>query len=230
MNVLFVHAGHPHPKCLKAAKANAPMVKVINTGETIFSYWETISFHWQGTDDLLLIEQDIELPDGAIESFENCPEPWCSYRYSAPGVFDWGLSESLGCTRFRKEAQLAVSAAEIAGSTLTLWPGHAVPSTVGKIIWNRIDWRISTHLKANGFRVHVHGDARHYHPYPDIHVNEIVQNSIDAYLGKQGSLEAVRDALELAASGELNANRPTHPTGERPRLPDDVIPLIVESR
>jgi hypothetical protein len=228
MNVVFCHAGKPHPKCLKAAKRNAPMVRIVNTSETVFSYWETISFYWQGNDDLLLIEQDIELPEGAVESFEGCPEPWCSYRYSAPGIFQWGLSESLGCTRFRKEVQMAVPAAEIAGSTLTLWAGHKVPSA-SNIVWNRIDWRISTHLKANGFKVHVHGEAKHYHSYPDIHVNEIVQGAITAYLSKQGSLESVKDALDLAASGELNATRPTRAPVELVALPDNAIACIQEN-
>lgn len=207
MNILFCHAGKPHPKALAAAKKYAPGVKIMDTSGSDFAYWEAIAEHWKGEEDLVLIEQDIEINPYVIASFDTCEHDWCSYRYSAPGVFNWSLAESLGCTKFSANAQRLVPADDIAGSTLTIWAGHKIPSH-GRIVWDRIDWRISTHLKASQFAVHVHGNVKHYHPYPATHVNKIVQEAVDAYLGKptEENLKVVQHALDLAASGELNAN------------------------
>lgn len=210
----------PHPKAKAAVEAYAPEAVFTDTSADRWEYWRILSSYWTGEHDLMTIEQDNEITAEVVPSFEACPEPWCSYQYRGAGVFQAPvMTESLGCTRFRKELQQAVPIEEIGGSTLTQWPGHKVASDPVRVPWDRIDMRIKEHLRANGFKVHVHGEVRHFHAYPDHAVNARVQKAVDDFMFacrvnmdrsmKYLTLRAVSDALVLARSGELNANPDT---------------------
>jgi hypothetical protein len=214
MVILCCYAGDLKAQTKDSLAAFAPDAIILDVSRDKWAYWEAIETFYQGQNDLMIVEQDIEILEECIPSFAACPEPWCVYEYRPAQVFGFMLDQSLGCTRFRKELQQAVPASQIASATLTQWAGHAVASSP-RIPWDRIDMRIAEHLKVAGFKPHVHGRVKHYHVYPDHNVNAMVQTAVDNYLmtrrfgmdelTQQMALATVKSKLGLANSGELNA-------------------------
>lgn len=204
MNIIFCHAGKAHPKAEAAVRVYAPEAQFIDTSATEFRYWEVLREFWRGKEDLITLEQDIEITAEVIPSFKVCDEPWCSYQYLA--MRGWVLDSSLGCTKFSAEIQRAVPFDEMADYTLTQMAGYKIPSS-SRLTWKYCDYRIFSHLKYRGYRPHVHGSVKHYHPYPIGEANALVQQAIENYIciPSELSLHKVRQALDFAQTGELNA-------------------------
>lgn len=127
----------------------APQAEHVNVSGDDFAYWRAIDDCWDGSDDLIIAEQDNQINQGVLPSFESCRQPWCVYAYQG-----WSssvlLDQSLGCTRFSAGLQEQVTLSEIS---------H-VP-----VKWDVIDRAISDALKSRGYTAHTHGVIKHHHSY-----------------------------------------------------------------
>ena len=96
---------------------------VLTSPDDDLSYWRPLAARWDGSADLVVIEQDIEIHQQAVPQLEACPSPWCTFPHLA---HSWGnprlditgnagraaaagaLCESLACTKFSAGLQRAV--------------------------------------------------------------------------------------------------------------------------
>lgn len=164
MSVLLCYA-KLHPATEKSVSAYAPQAEVIDVTGDNFAYWREIRARWQGKEDLILIEQDIEIVEGGVEEMLACDHDWCCYAYT---IFRTRqrLRYGLGFTKFSARTQRLVNARRIA-------EGFALCTVCqGKGCWNHLDGRISQLLREEGkLKPHVHGDVTHHHDYdsePDL--------------------------------------------------------------
>ena len=105
--------------------------------------------------DVAIVEQDVESRTGALQSFEDCPLPYCFHAYKFNTAFDDAALDHapLGHTRFR-----FTIAPHLRELTLTEeW------RTSGYLDLDRL---IGRHLRGWGILPHRHeGDVIHHHAY-----------------------------------------------------------------
>jgi hypothetical protein len=160
MTVLCCYTSSANPAAMAALAEYVPQAQLADVTGDDYAYWREIRSRWQGTGDLILIEHDVEVSDGVVESMAACPEPWCAYAYT---IFRTRvrLRDGLGCTKFSAEAQRLVSARRIA-------EGFALCKICkGQGCWYHLDGRITGLLRQEGLKPHVHGDVVHRHDYGD---------------------------------------------------------------
>lgn len=91
------------PACRAALPPGAELVW---TGADDGHYWRELMARWDGTDDLVTIEHDVEIHDQVIPQFAACDSLWCLFPYPygdyAPGAICTG---ALGCTKFSAQCQ-----------------------------------------------------------------------------------------------------------------------------
>jgi hypothetical protein len=146
-------AGRLWPAPAASLAAHAPDAEIIPIpADDITRPWTDYAARWGGTDDLVIVEQDVIIHAGVLPGFDGCPEPWCLYpgrHYARGGGF---MDSGLMCNRFRREFMEAV-------------PVAAVEAVIGSC--SRCDGReprCHAHLdgktreagEAAGFRIHVH--------------------------------------------------------------------------
>ena len=105
-----------HPACKSSLP---PDTELVYTGGGDDHYWREISRRWDGTDDLVIIEHDIEVHGQVISSFAACESPWCTFPYEYGPAWPGGphiIDDALGCTRFSAEIQRKFPAETIAAS------------------------------------------------------------------------------------------------------------------
>ena len=91
--------------------------ELVWTGGSDTAYWEELSRRWDGNDDLMVIEHDIEIHADVVPQFTRCPSDWCCFGYEyGPSWPDHLITGALGCTRFSAELQRFMPAATIATS------------------------------------------------------------------------------------------------------------------
>lgn len=150
-----------HPAAAAALAAYAPDADLVDVSGSKLDYWRAIAERWDGTDDLVIIEQDNEIDERVLPSFAECPEPWCTFSYP---IFRTSvdLTIGLGCVRFSAGVQKMASAEKIA-------EGFALCTACqGGGCWWHLDSRIAELLKYRyGLRQHVHGQIAHHHDYSD---------------------------------------------------------------
>lgn len=144
----------------------------VYTGRNDTDYALNLKEYWDiAKHDLMIVEQDIVVREDIIDQFENCPFAWCVFPYN-------GLTESLGCTRFRQEAIKNINFLDVPNSLMS-WPVEEAhrplfswPSPTRNLpcdhcklyapCWRHLDVRLAGALKEKGYRVHVHApDVRH---------------------------------------------------------------------
>jgi hypothetical protein len=127
----------------------APQAEYIDVSGGDFAYWHEIRARWDGTDDLVIVEQDNQISQNVIPGFEACDQPWCLYAYQG-----WSasvmLDQSLGCTRFSAQLQRDVPFRDFSQASVK---------------WDVIDRVISGCLKSREYEPHVHGVIKHHHSY-----------------------------------------------------------------
>jgi len=164
MRVLFCYAnGGIHPAAQRALDLYAPDAIKRDTSGAQHTYWRTICEYWDGTEDLVLIEQDNEITAEVLPTFAGCEHDWCTFQYKGlfPGAM---LQQSLGCTKFSKEFQLRFPHEMIAGPDM---------------VWHLIDLRFGVLFHdLHGLDCHVHGTINHHHDYKHdrLHQKNIVVN------------------------------------------------------
>ena len=148
----------PHPDAMAALAACAPQAEITDVTGSNYAYWDEIRARWAGEQDLIIIEQDIEIRPGVIESMEACDQDWCCYAYP---IFRTRvrLRVGLGCTKISAAAQRKVTAAAVAAGF------ELCAQCRGRGCWWHLDGRIAVMLKRAGFYPHVHGDVIHHHDY-----------------------------------------------------------------
>jgi hypothetical protein len=118
-------------------------------------YDKFLKDYW-GTDDIIVIEQDIVPTVNNIVSLAECKEDWCVCRYikDLPTIKlfapNYEHKHYLGCTKFSKSLQ------------------ERFPPSVWKVMkekssWKNLDVRIRDTLLAAGLDSHVHGEVKHNH-------------------------------------------------------------------
>lgn len=146
-----------HPVTARLANAHAPgheRVRLDPADDA--AYWRLLAESWRKPGDLMVVEQDIGLRAGVVESLAACPEPWCGFPYPIGRQ----LLVCLGCTRF----STALKAAE---PDLLDVVGEDATGGLPARDWRRLDVRILDHLRARGYRQHEHlPPVRHFHKYP----------------------------------------------------------------
>lgn len=120
------------------------------------AYWRRLARLWREPGDLLIVEQDIGIRAGVVESLGACREPWCGFAYPVAGR----VQVCLGCTRFT--AGLKSTEPDLLDAV-----GRDATGNLPPRVWQRLDVRILEHLRARGYRQHEHSpNVAHYHRYP----------------------------------------------------------------
>lgn len=115
---------------------------------------------WTWPGDLLIVEHDIGIRAGVVETLTYCTQPWCGFPYQI------GTQQlvCLGCTRF--SAHLKATLPDLMSRAAAVGPeqdGGGVPAGD----WRRLDVRIAHLLEQGGHVRHAHYPAvDHYHTYP----------------------------------------------------------------
>ena len=123
-----------------------------------FGYWREIKARWDGREDLVVVEQDVEIHDTVLKEFTECTEPWCCFPYK---IFAQKYcSVGLGCTRFSAQLQQEVSL-DILSERF-----NKCEFCEGKGCWWHLDGPILQHLQSKGYSQHVHSpEVIHHHDY-----------------------------------------------------------------
>jgi len=106
--VYFHYADHM-PSYLSVTE-HIPGAEHVDTSASSYAYWDEIEKRWDGTVDLLLIEQHIIVHDQVLPQLEACDGDWCEFLHQMSGG---GLVSGLACTRFSAALQLKVPATAI---------------------------------------------------------------------------------------------------------------------
>lgn len=107
----------------------------------------------------IIVEQDIVVPAGGLQSMANCEKPWCTLPYNISGRQE---TAALGCAKF--DAILKDSFPDLAQRASRDHNGKG-----GQITWRSLDAALAKALYAATFMPHVHTQfpARHNHRYPE---------------------------------------------------------------
>lgn len=140
MRIVVPYAGRRHPRTVAAGRATTAQTGVPVVWEDVsgdeFAYWRLMARLWEPSDDLVIVEHDVELRADVIEQFNTCERLWCTHGYDNichPECME-AWSNALGCTRFRKELIAACPDAVL--SIPDEW--HKIPSYSAKV--HRRDW------------------------------------------------------------------------------------------
>jgi hypothetical protein len=149
LRVLCCYAyGRLHPETVRALGKYAPQAELVDVSGDQANYWNEIRDRWDGTEDLVIIEQDNEITAGTLPSFEACDQDWCTFAYG--GIYGQ-LQGSLGCTRFSAAFQRRFPHETIAGDGL-VW--HLIDLRMGKLFCD-----------LHKLKPHIHGTVTHHHDY-----------------------------------------------------------------
>lgn len=113
--------------------------------------WRDYAGRW-GTDDLVVIEQDVIIHADVLPQFEACPEPWCLFparHYATPG--GW-MTTGIMCNRFRREFMEAVPVEAVEA----VYGSCGQCRGVNRKCFAHLDGRTREAGEAAGFKIHVH--------------------------------------------------------------------------
>lgn len=149
-----------HPRTLEGAPRDAIWLD-ISSSEV--AYYGALYDVWARGETFAVLEHDCVCRPDIVQSFEDCPEPWCAYGYHdiccqdetgySPCMEAW--RNALGCTRFRKELL------------------DAVPDALSSVPVDNWDWRnicdgLGNNLRAAGFTHHWHFPPIEHHHFNDL--------------------------------------------------------------
>lgn len=156
-----------NPKTLDQLNRYAPEAEFVNTAGSDIRYWEELGKRWNTGEDLVVIEQDMQFPANAVESFESCDQDWCVFSYWGGSYKPAILNVSLGLTRFSAALQAAISYDRFC---------NTISNPTTSVHWTKLDHRVNSVLQHAGYRSHDHGLTEHYHDYEtcehELHVHQ----------------------------------------------------------
>ena len=136
----------------------APSTEYVNVKDDNLGYWHAISARWNGTEDLIVIEQDMGVTEDTIPALSSCFSNWCvfSYRiYTLNLMYNYGL----GCVKFSAHLQQMIPLSYIEEN-------FSVCETCNLAgCWHSLDTMLKQVFRQNGYDTHVHGEIKHYHNY-----------------------------------------------------------------
>ncbi len=121
-----------------------------------FAYATLLAGLWNRGDDLIIVEQDMIVPPGAIKAMIKCEALWCSHTYDCDNdVPAYGL----GLCKFSKYVQtIRPSLGEQAARNYR--------GVARRQHWTTLNERIIYLMEHWGYKVHLHEpEARHLHYY-----------------------------------------------------------------
>lgn len=142
------------PRCKAALEKYAPghglHVEWVDTSASQQAYAAELAARWDGTEDLILVEQDKEIHAACLPELLGCGEPWCAYGYwMCPDPHTSWCLGGFGVTRFTAAIQRLVPVEAFAGPE-----------------WAGIDRRFYDLLREeHGIGCHLHGHVVHHHVY-----------------------------------------------------------------
>jgi hypothetical protein len=112
-----------HPKTSAALKLYAPEAECVDVSGDRKSYWREIVKRWKGSEDLLLVEHDIEIHGDVMPQFRACDSPWCVFPYLLNPDDDQPMLWGLGCAKFSADVQRKISPTYVnrSGGPLSDW-------------------------------------------------------------------------------------------------------------
>lgn len=120
-----------------AVSAEAPKASfVLLDHQDDTAYPRLLADLWAEEEDFALVEQDVEPPEGWLQEFDECDQPWCIRGPKGRPGLDW-----MGCVRYRrklmkKHPDLAWRAMSISDDGDTAWT------------WRKIDVRMARVLRS----------------------------------------------------------------------------------
>lgn len=131
-----------HPATVAGAPVDAIWVDVSSSN---VAYYAALNAIWEQGETFAVLEHDVVCRPDVIQSFEECPEPWCTYGYAdiCHPACQEAWRNQLGCVRFRKELIDAVSLAMF-----------SIPE--GNWDWHEMCNGLGDNLRAAGFTHHWH--------------------------------------------------------------------------
>lgn len=123
--------------------------------------WRDYAARW-GTDDLLIVEQDVILHADVIPQLEACPEPWCLFPARHPAQGGGFMLDGIMCNRFRREFMEAVPVAAVEAQYGSCSRCHGENPQC----WAHLDGRTREAGEAAGFKIHVHWPSVGHREYP----------------------------------------------------------------
>ena len=176
MRVLCCYA-RMYPQTKAALEKYAPGYEAEYVGNDDYAYWREVKRRWNGTEDLVIIEHDIEINETILTGFMQCDQDWCTYAYPIIDDRTW-LAYGLGCARFSARLQRAVTPEVIEQTYKACWScepkrmglfslqdvlnhGRTVkPEIPG--CWRHLDLEIAASCVAAGYACCVHDFVRHH--------------------------------------------------------------------
>lgn len=121
-------------------------------GNSQEDYFNLLNSYWDKKQGFILVEHDIIPWPGALNTFLNCPEPWCGFQYLYPPPKGYKILAN-GCTKFSKTLIDAVpDLFDIIEKDAGLFFD---PIEVPKG-WTTLDGRMNAILRSFDFEPHVH--------------------------------------------------------------------------
>lgn len=98
------------PRAKRALERFAPAagleIEWINTAPDRQIYADEMEKRWNGTEDLIIVEQDKEIFADTLPSLMSCDKPWCGYTYwQNPEPHTHLVLGGFGATKFSAEVQ-----------------------------------------------------------------------------------------------------------------------------
>lgn len=122
------------------------------------AYWALLAKEWRKPGDLIIVEHDVGIHAGVIESLAACGQPWCGHPYPIGRQ----LLVCLGCTKF--SAALKATEPDLLDAV-----GEDATGGLPARVWQRLDVRILDELRHRGYTQHRHEPpVAHFHQYPSV--------------------------------------------------------------
>jgi hypothetical protein len=147
-----------NPLTKQSLEQYAPGTEYVDVRNNNLGYWQAIAERWNGSDDLIVIEQDMGVTADTIPALLSCFSNWCvfGYRiYTMKLMYHYGL----GCVKFSAHLQQMLPVPYIEEN-------FSDCETCGlDACWHHLDTMLKQILRHNGYNTHVHGEIAHYHNY-----------------------------------------------------------------
>jgi len=132
----------------------APDTEFVDVSKSDSAYFDLVREAWKCQETFLLVEHDIEIHKGVVESAKHCKQPWCVWPYMGHSQEEiWAL----GCVKFGRRLMLAQPT--LMDEVGEIQSDCAIP----KRHWKRLDARILVTLRAHGYaQPHVHESVKHH--------------------------------------------------------------------
>lgn len=131
---------------LLADMPNAELVDLTSDPDG-YGYWKLFRSCWEHQQDFVIVEHDMVVPKGALKSFIDCPEPWCTFAYRCHNETSDLFAYALGLVRYRQ-------------ALMETYPRVAIYPAM----WTDLDVAVNGYLGEH-LKPHVHGEAKHLHLY-----------------------------------------------------------------